>query len=123
MARHGEDLEREPVVRMLAQHARIRGLAMQLSDEIDRGDIRGETLRELGEQLEAHIRLEERVLFPAIEDSLPEEALHEVSSRLAVFDASAPATPAEPWVPAEGPSYEPWPGPGDSEGGGWDRQR
>lgn len=119
MAHHGEDLEREPVVRMLSQHARIRGLAMQLSDEVDRGDVRGETLRELGEQLEAHIRLEERVLFPAIEDSLSEEALHEVSSRLAVFDAAAPA---EPWVPTEGLSYESWPGPGDSEGGGWDRQ-
>lgn len=119
MARYGEDLAREPVLRMLAQHAGIRGLVMQLSDEIDRGDVRRETLRELGEQLEAHIRLEERVLFPAIEDSLPEVALREVSSRLAVFDAGAPA---EPWVPAQGLSYESWPGPGDSEGGGWDRQ-
>jgi hypothetical protein len=27
---------------------------------------------------------------------------------------------AEPWVPTEGGlSYSPWPGPGDSEGGGW----
>lgn len=25
----------------------------------------------------------------------------------------------EPWVPTEGLSYDPWPGPGDSEGGGW----
>lgn len=121
MARYGSDLGEEPVTEMLVQHARIRGLAMQLSDEVEREDVGEETLRALGEQLEAHIRLEERVVFPLVEESLPEEALHEVSSRLEVFDASAPAAPAEPWVPAEGTSYEPWPGPGDSEGGGWDR--
>lgn len=120
MARHGGDLEEDSVVQMLTQHARIRGLAMQVSDELEQGTVRGETLRDLGEQLEAHIRLEERVVFPRVEESLPEEALHEVASRLEVFDA-APASRSEPWVPAEGISYESWPGPGDSEGGGWDR--
>jgi hypothetical protein len=27
---------------------------------------------------------------------------------------------SEPWVPAQGLSYDPLPGPGDSEGGGYD---
>ncbi|CAN5856785.1 hypothetical protein BH23ACT11_BH23ACT11_04660 [soil metagenome] len=82
VARYGGDLKQEPVVEMLVQHARIRGLVMQLGDEVERVDIRRETLQALGEQLEAHIRLEERVLFPALEVSLPQEGLNEVSSRL-----------------------------------------
>ena len=82
LARHGGDLGQPSVVEMLAQHARIRGLAMELGDELGRQRIKGETLRKLGEQLEAHIRLEERRVFPFIEETLPEHALKEVASRL-----------------------------------------
>jgi iron-sulfur cluster repair protein YtfE (RIC family) len=116
-ATHGGDLARDPVLQMHSQHAGIRGLVMQLSDEVRGGDVRLETLREIGERLEAHIRLEERKLFPMIEEFLSEEALGELGSRLAVKEAGPRA---EPWVPSEGFSYDPWPGPGDSEGGGWD---
>src|SRR5215210_2860984 len=118
LARYGQDvLSRGPVVDMLAQHARVRGLVMQLSDEYADGSLRSETLGEIGELLEAHIRLEEREVFPLIEEVLPEAALKEVASRLAVKEAGPRA---EPWVPTEGGlSYDPWPGPGDSEGGGW----
>ena len=117
LARHGGDLSERPILQMLTQHARIRGLAMQLSDELKQDEIREDTLRNLGEQLEAHIRLEERQVFPLIEETLPEHALQEVSSRLDVFE---PGPPHEPWVPAGGLSFDPWPGPGDSEGGGSD---
>lgn len=117
MARYGNNIEDEPVVQMLAQHARIRGFAMQLGDEVEREEVQRETLQKLGEALEAHIRLEERVLFPALENSLPEEALGEISSRLAAYK---PHGPAEPWTPVEGLSFASWPSPGDSEGGGWD---
>ena len=55
---------------------------MELGDELGRQEVRGETLRKLGEQLEAHIRLEERRVFPFIEETLPEHALKEVTSRL-----------------------------------------
>ena len=116
LARHEVDLlGREPVVEMLAQHARIRGLAMQLADEAEAGDVRPETLRNTGELLETHIRLEERQVFPMIEESLSVEVLKEVASRFAVAEAG-PGT--EPWASAEDLSYDPWPGPGDSEGGG-----
>ena len=53
-----------------------------------------------------------------IEETLPDEALKEVASRLTVKEAGSRV---EPWVPTEGLSYDPWPGPGDSEGGGWGR--
>jgi hemerythrin-like domain-containing protein len=118
VARYEQDaLGREPVVEMLGQHARIRSLVMQLSDEYADGNLRPETLGEIGESLEAHIRLEEREVFPMVEEVLPEAALNEVASRLAVKEAGPRV---EPWVPTEGGlSYAPWPGPGDSEGGGW----
>ena len=86
-ARHGGDLGREPVRKMHAQHARLRGLVMQLGDEVEAGAVRPGTLREIGERLEEHIRLEERELFPMVEESLPAEALEEVGARLGVTEA------------------------------------
>jgi hemerythrin-like domain-containing protein len=118
LARYREDLlGREPVVEMLLQHARIRGLVMGLSDEVKGGSVRLETLGSIGELLESHIRLEEREVFPTIEEALPEEALREVADRL---EAKKTQPQSEPWVPAQGLSYDPLPGPGDSEGGGYD---
>ena len=118
LARYREDLlGREPVVEMLLQHARIRGLVMGLSDEVKGGSVRLETLGSIGELLESHIRLEEREVFSTIEESLPEEALREVADRL---EAKKTQPQSEPWVPAQGLSYDPLPGPGDSEGGGYD---
>jgi hemerythrin-like domain-containing protein len=117
MACNGGDISQAPLVEMLEDHARIRGLVMRLSDEVVGGNVRPETLREIGDRLEAHIRLEERVVFPLVEESLPEAALTELAARLEVKDAGPSV---EPWVPAEELSYAPWPGPGDSEGGGYD---
>jgi hemerythrin-like domain-containing protein len=117
LARYGEDVNQDPIVEMLSQHARIRSLVMELSDEVSRGDVQQKTLRNISDRLERHIGLEERLVFPIIEEALPEEALKEVASRLAVTEAGPRI---EPWVPTEGGlSYDPWPGPGDSEGGGW----
>jgi hemerythrin-like domain-containing protein len=82
MARYGGDLSREPLVEMLEDHARIRGLVMQLSDEAIGGNVRPETLHEIGERLQAHIRLEERLVFPLVEESLSEGALKELAARL-----------------------------------------
>lgn len=115
LARHGGDLEGGHATRMLAQHARIRGLVMQLSDEEGRSEVRPETLRSLGERLEEHVRLEEQEVFPLVEGTIPERALEEVASRLEAFEAGSRA---ESWVPARGLSFAPYPGPGDSEGGG-----
>ena len=117
MARYKGDLSRQPLLEMLEDHARIRGLVMQLSDEVVGGNVRTETLHEIGERLEAHIRLEERNVFPLIEESLSEAALTELAARLEVKEAGSRV---EPWVPAQELSYAPWPGPGDSEGGGYD---
>jgi iron-sulfur cluster repair protein YtfE (RIC family) len=117
VARYGGDLSQDSLIEMLAQHAHIRALIMRLSDEVRGGNVRTETLHEIGEQLEAHIRLEERVVFPLVEESLSEAALTELAARLEVKEAGPRI---EPWIPVEGLSHAPWPGPGDSEGGGYD---
>ena len=81
-ARYGGDLDAQPVREMVSDHARIRGLVMSLQGEVGSGGVDRETLRETGERLEAHIRLEERRVFPMMEASLSEEALHEIGARI-----------------------------------------
>jgi iron-sulfur cluster repair protein YtfE (RIC family) len=93
MARHGGDLSLEPLVEMLEGHARIRGLVMRLSDEVVGGNVRPETLHDIGEQLEAHIRLEERAVFPLVKVSLSQAALTELAARLDVKEAGPRVEP------------------------------
>jgi hypothetical protein len=57
-------------------------LGYGLRGEVGSGGVDRETLREIGERLEAHIRLEERRVFPMMEASLSEEALHEIGARI-----------------------------------------
>jgi hemerythrin-like domain-containing protein len=60
------------VVRVLVEHVdlRRRGEDLASADAPDPA-----ALHELGERLERHIRHEERVLFPLIEEALPAEGL------------------------------------------------
>lgn len=63
--------------------------------------------------MEAHIRLEERVVFPLIEETLLDHALSEVSQRLEAFEAGSSGAPAAPGEVA-GPDPTPDPG-GEAE--------
>jgi hemerythrin-like domain-containing protein len=58
------------VVQMLVEHVRIRAAAAALAA----GSVEPEALRALGTALEQHVRLEEREVFPLIEETLTEEA-------------------------------------------------
>lgn len=69
--------------RALDDHAEIRRRADQLA-AAERPS--GGQLNELGETLAAHVRLEERELFPAIEQTLPPERLAAVGVALAEAD-------------------------------------
>jgi hemerythrin-like domain-containing protein len=64
------DLDDDAAMRLLREHLCIRAgaLRLQLSPSLDR-------LKELGEQLAAHVRFEERELFPLLESDLSEEQL------------------------------------------------
>ncbi len=44
-------------------------------------------LRELGERLESHIRFEERVLFPMVEEALPVDELERLGAAFARAEA------------------------------------
>ena len=59
----------EPLVRALLDHARLHRLARQVRAAVERGDVEGDLLEAAGALLEAHVRLEERVLFPLIEQA------------------------------------------------------
>lgn len=69
----------EPViVEMLLEHVTLRlGMSQLLKNELS-----AKEMRELGKQLESHIRKEERIIFPMIEKALPEDKLKELAPYL-----------------------------------------
>ena len=75
-ARRGEPDE-DAVVRVLVEHVDLRRRAQDLAAEAapDVAELHG-----LGERLEGHIRHEERVLFPMIEEALPVEELERLAA-------------------------------------------
>lgn len=66
------------VKKVLYQHAEIRGLitAIRNNQQADH-----EQLNLLGHLLDEHIRLEERELFPVIEEAIPEKYLYQASGK------------------------------------------
>jgi mannose-6-phosphate isomerase-like protein (cupin superfamily) len=61
------DEARELLVQALLEHQRLRALTARLQQIVAAGGEIDGVMRELGELLEAHVRLEERRLFPLIE--------------------------------------------------------
>jgi len=57
------------------QHVQLEGFARKLEIAVAAGIVDRETLAAAGELLEAHIRLEERQLFPLIEELVPDAEL------------------------------------------------
>lgn len=73
------------VTRALADHEEIRALAVAL---VGNKHPAPDFLNALGERLDAHVRLEERELFPLIERDLPAERLAGLAAALAAGDAA-----------------------------------
>ncbi len=71
------DGSREEVIRVLLDHMHIRREAYELGEL--KKDPAPERLHALGEKLDAHVRHEERVLFPLIEEALPDDELVRVA--------------------------------------------
>jgi iron-sulfur cluster repair protein YtfE (RIC family) len=71
------DASREEVVRVLVDHVEIRREAHELGALTS--DPEPQRLHALGERLDAHVRHEERVLFPLIEEALPDDELARVA--------------------------------------------
>ena len=79
----------ELVTRALLQHQRLHALVARLDRELAGGEPDAELVRELGELLDAHVRLEERQLFPLIEQTVPGAELEALG--LAPSEAAAAA--------------------------------
>jgi hemerythrin-like domain-containing protein len=80
----GADPTDEAIARVLTDHVWIRAriAALRVAGEAHAAD-----LRELGERLDDHVRHEERVLFPAIEQALSAEQLASLARAVEAAEA------------------------------------
>jgi len=70
------EVQSDPAVKtMLWQHTQIRRLIERVSEQLARHHDPTPLIAELGERLDAHIRHEERVVFPQIQERIPESEL------------------------------------------------
>jgi quercetin dioxygenase-like cupin family protein len=65
----------DAIVQALVEHLRIHGLVALLRRDVDRGEVDGTLMADLGELLESHIRLEEREALPLVEAGADPDAL------------------------------------------------
>jgi hemerythrin-like domain-containing protein len=64
-----------PLREARVHHMQLEGFARKLDIAVAAGIVDRETLNAAGELLDAHIRLEERQLFPLIEELVPDDEL------------------------------------------------
>lgn len=79
----GADPRDEAIARVLTDHVWIRARIAALRDAREECV---EDVRALGERLDAHVRHEERVLFPAIEQALSPEQLERLGRAVAAAE-------------------------------------
>lgn len=84
-ARYGDPRD-ERVARVLTDHVEIRRRAYELEAEDDPD---AAELNELGRLLDEHVRHEERVLFPWVEEAMPSDALAALADRIEAAERSA----------------------------------
>lgn len=94
-ARHQAPTD-DAVVRVLTEHVELRRRA---ADVISAPHTSAADLHELGDRLAAHIRHEERVLFPLIEAALPQNEL--ISLAAAIEEAASAAHGGHQTSPAD----------------------
>jgi hemerythrin-like domain-containing protein/SAM-dependent methyltransferase len=80
------NLKQEPIQQMLREHVLIRRDAALFQQ----GEMSEELCRAAGALLEAHVRLEERAVFPLIEAELPEAALDALPAALGEWQHQNP---------------------------------
>ena len=81
-ARHTRLDQDASVMRMLAEHAQIRGKIQQLETSLETGSSAEELVAALARALHDHIRFEENEVFPRIEVALGEVELLALGRRL-----------------------------------------
>lgn len=84
-----------PLREARVQHVQLEGFARKLDIAVATGSVDRETLDAAGELLDAHIRLEERQLFPLIEELVPDDELRRLGSPTGTRPAPFGARPHE----------------------------
>jgi len=72
----------EDIVQTLTDHVAIRRTVWDMAARVSSGEGLKDLLNELGKLLEAHIRFEERVLFPKVEAALTTEEMAALEAAL-----------------------------------------
>lgn len=79
------EVDQPAINQMLREHILIRRDAGEMAEAMAQSTPKPQLMRMLGERLEAHVRHEERVVFPLIEAALDEEKLAILATRLKEF--------------------------------------
>lgn len=96
-ARFG-DVNAEPIRQRQREHILIRRDVALLQAQ---STLKAEAMRALGAQFEAHVRLEEREVFPLIEAALSEDALTELAALLKAWQGELQSTLSQSTLSAE----------------------
>ena len=81
-ARHARLDQDKDLMRMLAEHAIIRGLIGKVEAALEDGETSEDDLSMLAQTLHDHVRLEENEIFPRIEKALGENELRAMGQGL-----------------------------------------
>jgi len=81
------EADREAAARVLGEHLELRAAVRRFES----GEATAEEVQRIGRLLEAHVRYEERELFPAIETALDDDALAALGAAIAAADSPASA--------------------------------
>ena len=77
-----EDERAAPLLgRVVMEHLRIHALVARLSEQVTGGNVHPESASDLATALEAHVRVEEKELFPLLEEVVADEELKAISLR------------------------------------------
>ena len=81
-----DERAKEVLARVMMEHLQIRALATRLEVEVTESRVTPESATELATALDAHIRFEERKVFPLLEEVVADDQLSAISLRLRVRD-------------------------------------
>jgi hemerythrin-like domain-containing protein len=81
-AQHARLDQDKDVMRMLAEHAIIRGLIGRVEAALEDGEVSEDDVSRLAQTLHDHVRLEENEIFPRIEKALSEDELRTMGKGL-----------------------------------------
>jgi len=75
-----DEQTRELVIRAVLEHLKIHGLVAELKTQLSKGDVENGLMDELAQTLRLHVRFEEDILFPLIEQLVPPGRLESIAT-------------------------------------------